>query len=436
MTLVIPELERQLRAAVKAQRAARTTEETYDRPLAAGTGGRASLPRRGLSMLSVAVPVAAAIAVAAVSLVLLSGHDRKPSPPVIAESSRQHLTDILSVLRRSQTKADLNPRLLRALPPARIAGFTGTPDLPLIRYATTTPWGERVYVVPMRPPGRSQIASITRGLPRAQAARLTAALRLRGETAGLFSPSGGGGSTSTPAEIDAGDAILTEGAGGSFAGGSTRTRYVVLVPDGVARVTFVAPRQPSPGEPGAPIYRHSLAITVAVHDNVAAVQVDRQGTGARPAMIWYAPGGRVIKRVGNFRAVNRVTPPPRQGPQTAHSRAAERDPSTPNRVWVTPAAGGPHTNFKVHFQVLLDDADYSYRLTGTRCPQITLNGGDGGGTNDLRGRIWTDVIDAVAGQAWCPGAYHLSVTIMDRGRYGALKRPAAPFGTATFTVRR
>ncbi|MFZ0970712.1 MAG: hypothetical protein WAN22_00715 [Solirubrobacteraceae bacterium] len=51
------------------------------------------------------------------------------------------------------------------------------------------------------------------------------------------------------------------------------------------------------------------------------------------------------------------------------------------------------------------------------------------------GRIWSDVVDAVGGQSWCPGTYHLSATIMDRGRYGALKHPASPFGTATFTVK-
>jgi hypothetical protein len=58
-----------------------------------------------------------------------------------------------------------------------------------------------------------------------------------------------------------------------------------------------------------------------------------------------------------------------------------------------------------------------------------VNGGDGGGTNDLRGRIWSDQVGAVAGQAWCPGTYHLSVAIMGR-------REARAFGTATFTVRR
>jgi hypothetical protein len=126
---------------------------------------------------------------------------------------------------------------------------------------------------------------------------------------------------------------------------------------------------------------------------------------------------------------------PRPAPETPLSRAAERNPSTPNPVWVTPRTGGPYANFKVHFRVLLNDADYSYQLTGTRCQGITLNGGDGGGTNDVRGRIWSDFVDAAAGQSWCPGTYHLSVTIMDLGRSGMLKHPAKPFGSAMFTVR-
>ncbi len=153
-------------------------------------------------------------------------------------------------------------------------------------------------------------------------------------------------------------------------------------------------------------------------------------------MIWYSADGQAIKRIGNFANVNRVIPPPKPGPETPLSRAAERDPSPSNPVWVTPAVGGPHTNFVLHFRVLLNDADYRYRLTGTSCPAITVNGGSGGGAMDLRGRIWSDVVDAAQGQTWCPGTYHLSATVMDLGRHGMLKHPVAPFGTATFTVHR
>src|SRR5581483_8293660 len=158
----------------------------------------------------------------------------------------------------------------------------------------------------------------------------------------------------------------------------------------------------------------SLAVSVPAHDNLVAVQVPRAVSEGSFPMIWYAADGMVIKRIGDVAGANRVVPTPQPGPETALSRAAEPDPSTPNRVWVTPTSGGPNTTFKVHFQVLLNGAGYSYHLTGTRCPAITLNGGDGGGTNDLRGRIWSAVVDAVQGQKWCPGTYHVNVTIMGR----------------------
>jgi hypothetical protein len=207
------------------------------------------------------------------------------------------------------------------------------------------------------------------------------------------------------------------------------------VPDGVASVVFVLPRQSAGVENGAPIYKHSLRLAVAVHDNVAAVQIHRQCCNGQPPMIWYAADGHVIKRIGNFSTTNRVIAPPKAGPETALSRAVEHDPSTPNRVWVTPRTGGPHTPFMVHFRVLLNDASYQYTFSGTRCPQFTFPGGTGGGTNDLRGRSWSDPLAAVQSQALCPGTYRVSVTVTDLGRYGALMHPAHPFGTATFTVR-
>jgi hypothetical protein len=55
---------------------------------------------------------------------------------------------------------------------------------------------------------------------------------------GLSCAGGGGGGDASAADIQAGNSLETEGAGRSFAGGSTRTRLVLVVPDGVAKVTF------------------------------------------------------------------------------------------------------------------------------------------------------------------------------------------------------
>ena len=360
------------------------------------------VPRRGsLGAFAAVVLSGVAVVVALGALVSLRGHNAAPPPPPRSSAAkpipgRQQLIDILGVLRRPQTRDDLPPWVERVL---RVTPF-GAPDVALIRRVGVTPWGSGVVLIPTKPSARAFPARSEEGID--------------------LEVDGGGGCCATAAVIEAYGDMAIDGAGRSFAGGSTQTRFTVLVPDGVATVQFLMPRPPDP--------------VAVVHNNVAAVQV-AQGccTGGVP-MIWRAADGHVIRRIGG------PTPPvvaaPHPGPETAQSRAAERDPSTPNRVWVTPAAGGRRTNFKLHFQVLLNDADYSYALSGTRCPGITVNGGDGGGASDVRGRIWSDYVDAVAGQSWCPGPYHLSATIMDLGRYGNLKHPAHPFGTATFTVSR
>lgn len=358
--------------------------------------------RRG-SMGAFAAVVLTGVAVVVALGALMSLHGHAParhastSHPAAAVPGRRELIDILGVLRRPQTKADLSPWVQQALR----GGPFGAPDVALIRRVGVTPWGSGIVLIPTKPSaGRFPFP-----------ARTQEGIDLEVD--------GGGGCCATASIIEASGDMSIDGAGRAFAGGSTQTRFTVLVPDGVATVQFLMPHPPDP--------------VARVQGNVAAVQVS-QGccTGGVP-MIWRTANGQLIKRVGGVSP--RVGVPPRPGPETALSRAAERNPSTPNRVWVTPAAGGTHTNFMVHFRVLLNDADYSYVLSGTRCSAITVSGGGGGGTNDLRGRIWSDNVDAVAGQTWCPGTYHLSVAIMDLGRHGSLKLPARPFGSATFTVK-
>ena len=419
-------LEREL---VRAARRMGAGEETVSLP------GARRAPKRSRGAVAVLLSTAAVIAIVLGAVIALGGHQRprRPTPAPAAAGSTsgaRPLVDILGVLRRPPTAADRPAGLVSGFSGGLI-GMAGTPDLALMRYATTTPWGERLYVVPMNPLTARQIESAGKRFP---AIRPQLLRRTRPET--LMVLSGGAfGGAGDAASIEQGQGISTEGAGRSFAGGSSATRITVVVPDGVANVKFVIPRQPDPGQSGAPIYAHSLSVVAPVHSNIAAVQVDREVPLGRFPMIWYGPTGQLVKRIGDLAGANAVTPPPRPGPETPLSRAAERDPSTPNRVWVTPSVGSPDTPFMLHFEVLLNDADYQYHLSGTRCPGITVNGGDGGGTNDLRGRIWSDVVDAVGGQSWCPGTYHLSATIMDRGRYGGLKHPASPFGTATFTVK-
>ncbi len=362
-------------------------------------------------------------------LVLVHGnHARHPTATTTRPAHNrtdQKLVQILGILRRPQTRLDR--KILRQ------SGLERSARLPFLagatinessaRLATITPWGSRVLLVLTNPPTTSGLASLHQRFPRMPVRRHMSGLILWVDH--------GGGCCASATDLKSNGDISLDGAGRSFAGGSTAQRVYTVVPDGVARVAFYPP--PHSVSAGGRTHLNGLPVTVPVHGNVGAVQW-HHSCCANPPMIWYAADGRVIKRIGDFKSVNRVTGTPRPGPETTLSRAAERDPSTPNRVWVTPSTGGPHTNFKLHFRVLLNDADYSYHLSGTRCPQITVTGGSGGGTNDLRGRIWSDNINAVAGQTWCPGTYHLTATVMDLGRYGQLKHPAKPFGTATFTV--
>jgi hypothetical protein len=240
--------------------------------------------------------------------------------------------------------------------------------------------------------------------------------------------------------------IRTGNAGGSESAGRrvllgdrSQARFLYVVPDGVATVKFVLPRDALPGVPFQPVYAHPLAVTVSVHDNIAAVQVNRQFAKCCTPMIWYAADGRELKQFGNFHTLNRAVPEPLPGPETPQSRAAEKNPSTPNAVWVTPAVGTAHSPFRVHFRVLLNEAEYVTRLSGPRCPGQHLLGTTPGQTSqasNLRGHIYSSAIAINESEkTWCPGTYHLTVTLISEAFDHPFRPSAKPFGSATFMVR-
>ncbi len=245
----------------------------------------------------------------------------------------------------------------------------------------------------------------------------------------MFDGTGFGSCCATAARIKA-----LEGSAGTESSpvhGTESTRLINVVPDGVAKIVFVLPRRGSRIGPGTPVYKHTLTVTAEVHGNIAAVQVDRQCCTGRIAATWYGTNGQVIKRLGSPAAAKRVVPTPKPAPETALSPAAERDPSTPNRVWVTPSVGGPHTQFKLHFRVLLTGALYQYTITGARCPQPPVTtGGGGGGLQDTRGWIWSDSLVPSPGRSLCAGTYRVSVTVNSLGIGRPLKHPARPSAPA------
>jgi hypothetical protein len=387
------------------------------------------------------VMAAVIVTVVVAGIALTAFRPGHPSRAVVGSvngaRSRQQLIGTLVVLRRPQTKADVPPGLLASLSRNRLLN-TGSPDLSLIRYATTTPWGVRLYFVPLKPhrltgffmtkSGHHPTKKTTELLPEAlevinphalipYVVAPTSAALIRGGNAGGFEP--------------AGRRVL--------GGGTSESRFLYVVPDGVATVKFVLPRDAQPGAAFEPVYAHPLSVSVPVHDNIAAVQIDRQFDKCCTPMIWYAPDGRELKQFGNFHTLNRAVPEPLPGPETPQSRAAERNPSTPNPVWVTPVAGTAHSPFRVHFRVLLSEAEYVTRLTGPSCPGQHLFGTTPGQTSEasnLRGHIYNSAIAINESEkTWCPGIYHLTVTLISEAFSQPFKPSAKPFGSATFTVQ-
>jgi len=253
------------------------------------TGRRSGQLLRGLAlMLLVLCPLAIGFGAVA----LLHGAKKPPANahPSAPDSSpgamAQPLLRTLGVLRRPQTKADLDPSLLRILTRRAQAGL-GTPVISLIRLATVTPWGTKVFLVPITAPGNS--ASPTHASPEpAGQGRADSLEEFDLHQGGA----GGGGCCATAADIkQAGD--------GSW--GGPPSHAILIVPDGVTKVTLMLPQAVSKSTG----YRNPSAVTAVVHNNVAVFRL--RGGLADPfkQMIWYGPTGQVIKQIENDRTVTR-----------------------------------------------------------------------------------------------------------------------------------
>jgi hypothetical protein len=341
------------------------------------------------------------------------------------KASQRALIAELAPLRRPQTTAE--GAIARTLNRHERAFelFPGSPHRSLVRYAATTPWDQRLYFVPITPWTAQQA--------RAHEGKHVHAPPPAEEFA-VYSPGADFNlGVGNAARIHAGTVgVSFWGPGGPKSG---VTREVQVVPDGVSKVTYVLPRQPQ-AQFGYPVYPRVGHLTVAAHGNIVAFQTHRAvGT----ASTWYAADGRVLRRFGNAAAAAKVVPVKQAAPETARSRAAERDPSTPNPVSVTEVGSGRTASLKLHFQALLNGADYGFGWSGPRCPGITLPQGF---TQDviLRGYTVSTTLPLAPNQRGCAGTYHVSVRVIGLESIGSI-RPvgrkiiARPFGSATFTVR-
>jgi hypothetical protein len=166
------------------------------------------------------------------------------------------------------------------------------------------------------------------------------------------------------------------------------------------------------------------------------IHVSPRDGGAYLVVRRVRPGERVPPVVGFPQAARKAQQP---APPTALSRAAERDPATPNPVTVTPERGGRNTTFKLTFHALLNGGGYSYAIEtdgSRRCEREAerATGGDGvaiGRIPIVRGQLVSKTITSRL-QGLCPGSYRVYVA------YSNLRAdtlPNYPFATARFTVR-
>jgi hypothetical protein len=389
--------------------------------------------------------VAIVIAVGALALL---GHDRQRSSNTTGARSERQLVGEYAVLRRPQTAADRNdagPLDLPARTYAFVQGhqalrleYTDIPSLTrvvrqdgvevslfVVHITLSRALSAKVHpatvpgVVQIGAPGRAQISNRLRGLEGYSLwARVAGAPdrhpRLVSSTASF---------TILPAVPAPADSIIA------------------VVPDNVARVDWTWPRQ---FNTTTLKYDPPLAIRAAAHNNVAIASAARDLPPA--AATWEAADGRLLARIRSSEPASdqysgRVVAKP--APETALSRRAERDPSTPNRVVIAPDVGSLSTTFNVFFRALLTGRDYLQRITGGPHPGCVkpipphefgkagqygteLYGDSRSISYTVRGETFSSLVQNAVS---CPGTYRLSISVLnDRDQ------PYPRFGSATFMV--
>jgi hypothetical protein len=194
-----------------------------------------------------------------------------------AGSSRAQLVRVLGVLSRPQTPAARAFARTGWPQPPRGPGSHIRPDRPLIRLTTMTPWGAKVFVVPLTPPANPTLA------------------RSLGETVALWVQGIGWSDYSRASDITAGNAWGPQTTV-RRPGGRLETRFFELVPNGVAKVVFY--RLSALPRPGAPA-RISGSVAATVHNNIAVFRMQVAAAGAFPIdAAWYAANGRLVRRLG------------------------------------------------------------------------------------------------------------------------------------------
>jgi hypothetical protein len=239
------------------------------------------------AMIPVALGGLVAIAIAVLALTSLSGSRRPSDVPAAPGSSLQALIDEFGVLRQPQTAAAraYNARLLKrdGVLKGRLVG-PGQGLIPgltrLVRFPDSARARVFLYVEGYRSPsrthGRTHLGPLKYGLGFTE----------------LFPGQGVGACCQSARELRTRLGLEFD----EFyqSGQHPKSYYFEIVPDGVARVRWVFPRQPTyANERGFfPPFARTLVITVPVHHNVAAITLPQRGDAAH--VIWYSQSGRVL----------------------------------------------------------------------------------------------------------------------------------------------
>ncbi len=339
---VLPQLKQHVLDAAAAHRPAPNHDQ-------AAAGRHQHTRRRTLKAIGASVPVLVsigiAIVIAGVALITIrhASSSHPAAPGRTPASSRQELVHALGVLRTPQTTSDLDPKFVpgffsiastpeqyfrlnhRRAPKAfeRRLARLGYPqlDTPLVRVVQLPAWHAKVALEPATFQPSPSSPKRVEGLD----------LDLWVGSAPTIPPSEELGTGPRPANVST---VLAHGLALADDGRGTHVIGVMVVPDGVARITLRPIRLIAP--PVAVNLKRFGAVSATVDHNIAAFQLPiptvasqraysgQFGVPAVAQAIWFDAGGNMLKRTTTsldvmVTVVGKRSPGPRH-PRPAHHR--------------------------------------------------------------------------------------------------------------------
>lgn len=438
--------------------------------------------RRWLGQVIPLVSAAGSLAILVAAVLLLHSSGQRPRPPApAATGSLRSLMSQYSFLRRPQTAAD---RALAGKPPAdlsrasmssfagsqgaggrtaswyrvRIVGLAHHVAVPSLTRVEDVDGVRVAFFVGRLVHDYKQPRAIVTGTDRKDAEAQSTPQQLRrlqqqanrGADYVLWARPAGGQARPLTFSVPAGSKRVAAQVTGDQevtiaslrAGGG---RILAVEPDSVSAVSWSWPRE---FDTHLLAYQPAITISAPVTGNLATARAPVRFTDVfqipPQTVTLYGSGDQVVghytdgssPREWASTTWDASTP----GPETPQSRAAERDPSTPDRVVALPAVSTlRHPGPAIYFNVLLNHRTYYARVTGGPRPACLKGAGGGpsgagygealhpGDEPTVRGDTYTAGIGP--GVIRCRGTYRIAVSVL-----GPRGRPYPPFGSASFRV--